>query len=594
MPTISVNRSALFAAIGKTYTDTEFDELCFEFGIELDEVTTEVKVDAKAKGQGDKSVKNPGANAKDEEVVYRVEIPANRYDLLCLEGLGRALRVFVQQTAPPKYTLSGKPVHRLVVHKEVAEVRPFVVAAVLRDITFDAAMYQRFIELQDKLHQNICRKRTLVAIGTHDLDTIQGPFAYKALKPEEISFVPLNQTEKHTGASMMKLYEDSHLREFLPIIRDKPRYPVIYDAKNVVLSVPPIINGDHSKISLNTRNVFIECTATDRTKALIVLEIMVTMFSQHCAKPFVIEPVEIVHADGTSEITPKLAYRTETVEVEWITKRVGIKQTPEQVAKLLSRMCLPATVSADGKSVVVDIPPTRSDVIHACDIMEDVAVGYGFNNLEWTVPATSTVAHQLPVNKLTDLLRLEMAMAGFTEVLTFSLCSHAENFSNMRHQDDNSAVVLANPQSVEFQVCRTSLMPGLLKTLHSNLNVPLPMRVFEISDVVLKDTASDTGARNERRLAVLYSNIASQFEIVHGVLDRVMTVLEVPFNVAGGDKGYSLQSSADSMYFPGQAADIFANGRKIGSIGVLHPEVLSAFALPNPVSCLEITIEPFL
>ena len=77
----------------------------------------------------------------------------------------------------------------------------------------------------------------------------------------------MNQTKEFTAVELMEMYsKDSHLKAYLPIIRDSPVYPVIYDSNNVVLSMPPIINGDHSKISVNTKNVFIECTGTDLTK----------------------------------------------------------------------------------------------------------------------------------------------------------------------------------------------------------------------------------------------------------------------------------------------------------------------------------------
>jgi len=142
------------------------------------------------------------------------------------------------------------------------------VAAVLRGVTFTPDSYASWIDLQDKLHHNLCRKRTLVAIGTHDLDKVKGPFTYNALPPKEIKFKPLNQTEEHTGESIMELYKNhAQLKQYLPIIQDSPVYPVILDSNGVVLSLPPIINGDHSKITLNTKNVFIECTATDKHKA---------------------------------------------------------------------------------------------------------------------------------------------------------------------------------------------------------------------------------------------------------------------------------------------------------------------------------------
>ena len=103
----------------------------------------------------------------------------------------------------------------------------------------------------------------------------------------------------------MDLYaNDLQLRQYLHIIRDSPVYPVIYDANRVVLSMPPIINGDHSKITLATRNVFIECTATDLTKAKIVLDMMVTMFSQYCDKPFTIEEAVVKNVDGSTAVYP--------------------------------------------------------------------------------------------------------------------------------------------------------------------------------------------------------------------------------------------------------------------------------------------------
>lgn len=77
--------------------------------------------------------------------------------------------------------------------------------------------------------------------------------------------------------------------KYLHIIRDSPVYPVIFDSNRTVCSLPPIINGDHSKISVNTKNVFIEITALDKTKVEIVNRIMVAMFSQYTSEPFTYE-----------------------------------------------------------------------------------------------------------------------------------------------------------------------------------------------------------------------------------------------------------------------------------------------------------------
>lgn len=92
------------------------------------------------------------------------------------------------------------------IRPETSKIRPFAVAAILRNITFSQDSYNSFIDLQDKLHQNICRKRSLVAIGTHDYDTIKGPFIYDAKPPKDIKFVPLNQGKEFTAEELMTLY----------------------------------------------------------------------------------------------------------------------------------------------------------------------------------------------------------------------------------------------------------------------------------------------------------------------------------------------------------------------------------------------------
>uniref|UniRef100_A0A1B0D5Q6 Phenylalanine--tRNA ligase beta subunit n=1 Tax=Phlebotomus papatasi TaxID=29031 RepID=A0A1B0D5Q6_PHLPP len=419
MPTIGIKRDLLFASLGQTYTDDEFQTLCFAFGLELDEVTSEKQMLTKEQGE------NVSLDNASEEVIYRIDIPANRYDLLCLEGLVSALLVFQDKRKQPRFRIvdpvSGGP-QTLTLTPSTGLIRPFAVAAVLRNITFTADSYNSFIDLQDKLHQNICRKRSLVAIGTHDLDTLQGPFVYDAKPPAEIKFRPLNQEKEMTGGELMEFYAThAQLKQYLPIIRDSPVYPVIYDANGVVLSLPPIINGDHSKISLNTKNVFIECTATDLTKAKVVLDTLVCMFSSHCQEQFTVEYCEVVGSDGTTVRYPELAYRTEKISARKANAYVGITKSSDETAQLLNKMYLNTTVGQDGDELVVEIPPTRHDIIHACDIYEDVAIAYGYNNIRKSMPATTHIGRQYPLNKLTEQLREQVAQAGFTEALTFSL-----------------------------------------------------------------------------------------------------------------------------------------------------------------------------
>ncbi|KAG6510882.1 hypothetical protein ZIOFF_028927 [Zingiber officinale] len=595
MPTVSVGRDRLFAALGETYSNShsilpvsfflvvcvaayfsvltisaqeEFEELCFKFGIELDDVTS--------------------------------------------------------------------------------LIRPFVVCAILRGITFDEARYNSFIELQDKLHQNICRRRTLVAIGTHDLDTIQGPFSYEALPPQEINFVPLKQLgaavvgsapgaaaqvaadlraddvdngvqakdlqfvvkkrmhrEKVATCIMVKSFRaddlleyyksDMKLKKFLHIIENSPVYPVIYDNNRTVLSLPPIINGAHSAINLKTRNVFIECTATDLTKAKIVLNTMVTMFSEYCEKKFEVEPVEVIYSDGKSMICPDLSVSRMEVPLSEIIDPIGISLDVSEVVTLLNKMQLEAAHSslATGDfNIVVSVPPTRSDILHARDVMEDVAIAYGYNNIPKSKPKCMTTGGRQPLNRFSDKVRAEVARAGYMEVLTWVLCSHEENFSMLRRKDDgDKAVIIANPRSADFEVVRTSLMSCLLKTLKHNIDHPRPIKIFEVGDVVVLGGDRDVGASNNRRLAALYCNVSSGFEEILGLVERIMKVVRAPHINAPDNY---LKPSDEPEYFPNRQCSIIFNGKQIGNFGIVHPEVLKKFGIPDPCSFMEIDIQSLL
>jgi phenylalanyl-tRNA synthetase beta chain len=606
MPTVGVDRDALFKSLGKTYTEEEFEILCFDFGVELDDVTSEKQMARKEQG---------GDAGGSDNVIYKIDVPANRYDLLCIEGIARGFRIFLGQEPPPLYkVVQAAPAAQqtITVKAATAQIRPFVACAVLRGLTLDHGAYNSFLDLQDKMHQNICRRRTLVAIGTHDLAKVQGPFTYEALPPKEIKFVPLNQEKEYDAAELMEFYRTDpsvkHIKPYTDIIYDSPVYPVIYDAERTVLSLPPIINGNKSCLSTETKDCFIECTATDYTKAKIVLQTIVAMFSEHCAEPFTIEPVNVVYEAGAAHAGethahPNMDDWEAEAKVANVRSLIGVESiTPEQMCALCNKMQLGATFVAEEEKILCKVPPTRTDILHEVDIIEDIAIAYGFNNIPKTLPTTATVGKQLPVNQISDLLRDELARAGYMEILSLGLCGVAENYGMLKREDDGLAVQLSNPMTVEFEIVRTSLLPGMLKTLKENKALPMKdgLKLFEVSDVVHLDAASDVGASNKRRLIALYTGPTAGFEVIHGLVDRVMGLLEVGMGRAlpGKTMSYSIEPTDQATFFPGRAATLqLADGETktaLGSFGVLHPEVLAAYEIKYPCSVVEFDIEAFL
>jgi phenylalanyl-tRNA synthetase beta chain len=357
--------------------------------------------------------------------------------------------------------------------------------------------------------------------------------------------------------------------------------------------VPPLINSDRSRISLATRDVLVEVTGTDAAKVGIALNMVVAGFSRYCEAPYTVESVEVVLAEGARVVTPDLAERLESVSMAYIRRLTGLPLSAEEACRLLARMLVEAAPSsAAGDAILVRVPAVRPDILHACDIMEDVAIAYGFNNIPKLVPTTAGFGAPLPINKLGDMLRREVALAGFSEVLTFTLCSHAENFAKLRRSDDGSeAVLVGNPKTSDFEVVQTSLIPQTLKTLASNKKMALPIKIFQVLDVVLKTDRNDVGARNERRLCAAYCSQSSGLEVIHGLLDRVMLMLDVRADAA---TGYSIREASLPTFFEGRQAEVLYKGLPIGAFGIVHPLVSQAFEAPYVTSLLELNIEPFL
>ena len=590
MPTVIVNREALFKAIGQTFTDEEFDNLCFEFGIELDEVTSEKEMF--------ENEQNKEGEHLSTDVLYKIEVGANRYDLLCLEGLALALRCFLQkQKMPDIKPLNVLPEEerQLIVYDSVNEVRPFGLSAILRDINFTNETLKGFMDLQDKLHNNICRGRKLVSMGTHDLDTVKGPFTYRALKPEHIHFVPLNREEEVNGDGLMAiLKEDPKLGKYLYLLEGKEKYPVMMDSNGIIMSLPPIINSQHTKMTLNTHNVLLDVTGLDYTKCEIVLNTLIAMFSIYSKTPFTVEEVKVINQKtNEGKIYPDLTPRIFKTDVKYLKTLTGINDIePEKIVELLEKMELKAKVLIKDE-IEVSAPITRSDILHPCDIAEDLAISYGYNNIPKQLTKTKTHGIQQPYNKLADLFRNEMSMGGYVEFVTMALLSHKDMFTNLlKDERDDKTVKILYSKTKEFEYIRSSLIPGILKSIEGNKANQLPFKIFEISDVVLIDKENETGASNRRKLCFAYANTTSAMEVIQGMVDLLMKKIGLIFNDEKTDKRYTIKKSNNPIFFEDRQAEIFIQDNiNVGIYGIIHPKVLKNFGIKSPVTLCEIDLQ---
>ncbi|KAH0788403.1 phenylalanine--tRNA ligase beta subunit, cytoplasmic-like [Histomonas meleagridis] len=568
MPIVSVHPPTLFKLMGvEPMTQEEVRVLLLRYGLELDDVITE------------------------PELTYKIDVPANRPDLLCVESIAIALKVFLGGEHP-KYTIVP-PKLNMTLDDKIGSVRPYIICAVLRNVTFTQESYQSFIDYQEKLHQSLCRRRKLASIGTHDLDKCKTPFTYTAEPPEQIKFVPLMGGEEVDGRQLFaNLSTHQQLSKYLPLIENEKLWPVVRDGEGDVMSLPPIINSYKTRITLDTTNVFIECTAIDYTRANNAVIVICHAFSLYSKTPFTIEQVNVIE-NGKTVASPSLDVSTFNVDINYIRNLCGIPELTEtEVISHLKRMMVTAEASDNG-ILKVTTPLSRSDILHPCDIAEDVAISYGYDNIAKNKTFRIPSGRALPINELTDRVRHEVSASLYNEILTFSLCSLKENFDMLCLKDDGSAVRISNAKTTDFEVVRTQLISGLLKVTRNifdqpNIKKPLPLRLFEINDVCKKDDKAENNAQNERHFAASIADVKSRFEDIHGLLDRFFVMNAVD------RANVKLEREDCPTCIPGQRAKIVFKGNVIGWIGVIHPQVLINFGLTTPIAAFEIAFQPFL
>ncbi|SBS83266.1 phenylalanine--tRNA ligase beta subunit, putative [Plasmodium ovale curtisi] len=604
MPTISVHEEDLENKLGEKISEEKLIDICFDFGLEIDEV-----------------------EIKNGKKIYKIEVPANRYDLVCVEGLCRALKNFMGNFEKIEYEIKMnskdaclKEDHIVNVHESVDDKRGYIVSCILKNVYINEQVYNNIIELQEKLHHNIGKKRQVLAIGIHDYDKIKFPVQYKFEDKSKINFIPLNESTILNGCNLLKYYEDnSNLKPYLKILKNYDMYPILIDVKNNILSLPPIINCDYTKITLKTKNLFVECTAIDKYKAEIALNIICSMLSQYCNPPYSIHSVLVSYdknhllEKGNYYLYPSFRNKTLRCNMKYVKTLSGISNiTIDDVQMLLKRMMLNVTIN-DTENFTVDIPFYRSDIMHCCDIVEDIAIAYGYGNIMNSEEIAISKKHLL--NTCTDLFRNALVECTYIEVMTNALLSKKENYIYMLRHFKNyenvninlneynplaPPIQIMNSKTSEYEILRTSLIVNLLKFVSANKHRELPLRFFEIGDVsYAAQNKTDTNAINKRYLSVIFADkFTAGFEELHGLLEIVLREFQLfnDYKIEEKKKeNVSVRSDVFYKLIPREVDIVlFPHRLKFGILGIIHPTVLKNFSIDIPVSVFEVNVETLL
>jgi phenylalanyl-tRNA synthetase beta chain len=490
----------------------------------------------------------------------------SRPDNYSVEGIARSLRAFLGFEPGLRSYAVGESEVDLHVDPSVNEVRPYIWSALVEGNDITDPLIRSMMDLQEKLHLTIGRNRRKVAIGIHDFRTVKPPFTYKAVLPDELSFVPLQGSMSMTPAEILKEHEKGKAYAF--VLEGKKRYPMIVDSEGVVLSFPPIINGVTTAVTESTRDIFVDCTGTDPNAVKASVNILTTALAERGGK---IKTVRI-HQGGTTHVAPDLMPGKMRLDPAYVNSWIGTQLDHDAMVDCLKRMGYGA--SKAGGSIDVLVPRYRADILHPVDLAEDVAIGHGFEKFGSSLPKELTFGEEVPLIKYSNAVRSIMTGLGYFEIVTLSLSNTREQYQAMSLREERSVIKVKNPVSEEHVLVRTSLLPSILAVLRKNKHRELPQRFFEVGDVVLE-------ARNHSYFAGASIHAKASFTEVKSLVQSVLASM-----------GFSSEVSQGShpAFIGGRCADVSVSGHRVGVLGEFAPSTIESFELKYPIVGFELDL----
>jgi phenylalanyl-tRNA synthetase beta chain len=509
----------------------------------------------------------------DEEI--KVEFFPNRPDNLSVEGVARSFKGFIgQEIGFPDYKVeeSGEYV---TVNKDVAAIRPFIGFAKIDNVDFTGDKLKYCMDFQENLHWVIGRDRKKVAIGIHNADVVEGPFKYIATPKDANAFVPLEKDTEMTPNEILTEHDKG--KDYAHLIEDFDKYPLILDKDDNVLSMPPIINGELTKLKEETHNIIVDVTGTDERAVNQALNIICSSFAEVGGQ---IKSMEVRYEDKTIK-TPDLTPQEMNVHVDTANELIGgTDLTAQDIHDLLLKARFDAEI-IDDNEVKAIIPAYRVDILHEVDIVENIAVQYHINDVVAELPDINTVAYENNWFKAESTIREVMIGLGFQEVMSLMLTSEEAHYKNM-NQEEKPHVQVARPITIDRTMIRTSLINSLMEFLEDNKHEDLPQKIFEIGDVLYLDESTENKTVASKKLAGVICHSSANFTEIKSVVTSVLANL-----------GYSMEisDSENKTFIPGRVADVTGMAEKgsvKGFFGEVSPEVITNFTLEYPVIAFEI------
>lgn len=509
----------------------------------------------------------------------RVEYNPNRPDFSSDTGIFRSLKGLLNETVGlPVFRFSFNRSYKITVDQHVKQIRPiilFFVAAQNKNI--NDFLLDQLISIQEDLHNGIARGRKKASIGIHDLDTIKFPLIYSTKSSKE-SFIPLDQNVPITFKEILSTTDVG--KKYSNLLHKYTYYPALIDNNSQIISFPPIINSNNTKVTNKSNNLLIEITGTNLETCKSILAILAYYLYEEGFKIY----SGIVHDEESVFSTLKILKDNEVlVDKDLIDKYLGLDLTFKEIVETLHRSRIGASITKN-KKIKCLVPSYRNDIIHPIDIVEEVAIGYGIDNLKPTMPSfqISPGIKNADFN-IYDKLRETLIGLGFLEMVNFTLIDYT--LSTIFNFDKNELlekIKVNESKSKEHEFLRLNIISSLINNLSHNVHEEYPQKVFEIGKTFsFKNTIVENWS-----LGVLIASNNTNYTEIKSVLQSISKL--------NFGEQFTTKKNERDLFIKGRSADILFQDKAIGFIGEISPEFITKFNLRLPLSIFEFNLSNFL
>lgn len=526
-----------------------------------------------------------------------IEIFPDRTDMLSHETISRAARAFLNSVSesPRLDVIQGEV--NLEVDKSLKKIRPVILGAIVRGVDNGTSQkekddfIQSLMDHQEKLHLTLGRKRKFASIGVHDLSELSPPFRVISVD-QEYKFTPLAEEKEMTIENILQLHPKG--KEYAHLMTDLENYPLIVDSENRVLSFPPIINGAHTTVNENTRDFFIDVTGWDERSCEACLLLICLSLAERGGE---IESIQIKNWNEESLIVPRGDAKKHRVPDRLIRNILGIELSKTEIAKSIKKMggeLIDTRTVTDGpdkierwadcmvgeKEHIISMPRWRNDIMHPVDIVEDIAIGYGYENLPEQLSTVHLDAIPLPSSNLQRRISSSLRALGLQETQSLTLSNKRDQFDRVRWDEKDKSTIISNPITKEHTMLRQHILPSLLNLLAANRHHELPQRVHELGEVV-------RNSENKSRLSWACAEVGGGFSAAKGIASALLRDLGANLS----EVKWEGINEEEGPWIKGRGARIIINKIEVGQIGEIDPKVSFEFGLKVPIQAGEFDVD---